>query len=477
MPHSIIGWEKETPIPEDYRFNEYLSVKQGELYLGKLNLHRLFAEEGYPGLDKSMPSPLELIYLPIIRDKIKRLQGSFEQVAKGLNYTGKFHYTYASKANAAEEVVRTILSTSANYELSSWVDVAIAEMMLERGILTSDKMVICNGFKQPGSEYMAAIIAFQQKHGNVIPVIEDIQELEPLIESGVQFEVGLRLKTYGQHASRTEMERANSRFGLNIADIHQAAQRIKQAPNLTLKLLHTMTGSQIENESEFINRLRPGLGVFVELKEEYPELNILNFGGGVPVPMSLDFQFDYDLFARLLLSTIQEMCNEANVSIPDVMGEMGRYTVSEHGAHLFKVQAVKENGSNTPWYIIDGSIMSSFPDIWALGDHFVLLPLNHLDKPFQQVQIGGITCDSDDIYPQKKSKSPLFLPVETDELYVGFFNVGAYQEMLGGAGGSKHCVIPEAQELIIDFDENKKLIFEEIAGQDTAQVLLNLGYK
>jgi len=164
------------------------------------------------------------------------------------------------------------------------------------------------------------------------------------------------------------------------------------------------------------------------------------------------------------------------VPVPDVMGEFGRYTTSEHGAHLFKVITTKENASKYPWYIIDGSIMSSFPDSWALGEHFIVLPLNHLDKPFQRVQLGGITCDSDDIYPPKKSDSALYLPVTTEELYVGFFSIGAYQEMLGGVKGSKHCVLPEAFELIIDHDSENRLEFQLLTGQTSSDVLRNLGY-
>jgi arginine decarboxylase len=158
------------------------------------------------------------------------------------------------------------------------------------------------------------------------------------------------------------------------------------------------------------------------------------------------------------------------------MGEMGRYTVTEHGAHFFKVLNVKENGSPLPWYVIDGSIMSSFPDTWALAEHFIVLPLNHLDKPFRRVQLGGITCDSDDVYPPKPSRSPLYLPVETKDLYVGFFCVGAYQEMLGGVGGSKHCVLPEANELVIDRDAAGRYRFRNIPGQTSRDVLRNLGY-
>jgi arginine decarboxylase len=217
--------------------------------------------------------------------------------------------------------------------------------------------------------------------------------------------------------------------------------------------------------------------VYARLRQRYPSLQIFDFGGGVPVSMTLDFSFDYWSFARHLLEKLQEVCARYNVPVPDVMGEFGRYTTSEHGAHLFKIVTVKENNSDLPWYLIDGSIMSSFPDSWALGEHFIVLPLNHLDKPFQQVQLGGITCDSDDVYPPKKSDSPLYLPVETEDLYVGFFSIGAYQEMLGGVRGSKHCVLPEAYELVIDRDQDGQFQFDVITGQTASDVLRNLGYK
>jgi arginine decarboxylase len=90
--------------------------------------------------------------------------------------------------------------------------------------------------------------------------------------------------------------------------------------------------------------------------------------------------------------------------------------------------------------------------------------------------LGGITCDSDDVYPPHGSPSPLYLPCETDELYVGFFGIGAYQEMLGGVRGTKHCVLPEANELIIDRGTDGEPRFQLLAGQTTRGVLRNLGY-
>ena len=475
-PHPIIGWEQETAVPDGHQFNRYLQAHNGHLHLDGLDLAQFFLQEAPQGFEQTLPSPLEIVYLPLIRQQIDKMNGVFEAVSAELAYNGRFHYTYASKANAAEEVIRTTLGTGANHEMSSTVDVDIAKIMIERGLLTPDRMVVCNGFKGPGSLYAANILQLRLLHENIIPVIEDLSELSPLLNAGHTFDVGLRQKSYGHNETLAEMDEANSRFGLDTADLWKAADYIAAAPNLTLKMYHCMVGSQLTDIPAFISWLRPGIELFARLRQRYPSLSIFNFGGGMPVAMTLDFNFDYHEFARQLLGALQEACQRYNVPVPDIMGEFGRYTTSEHGAHLFKIITAKENGSKLPWYIIDGSIMSSFPDSWALSEHFIVLPLNHLDKPFQQVQLGGITCDSDDVYPPKPSHTPLYLPVETDELYIGFFSIGAYQEMLGGVKGSKHCVLPEAYELIIDKTGDGRFQFEILHGQTPDDVLRNLGY-
>lgn len=474
-PPPVIGWEQTTAVPDNHAFTPYLHARHGRLFLDEVDLTSLFTgANGY--LDAALPSPLEIVYLPLIRQRIAEMNAVFDAAIAEVDYHGRFLYAYASKANAAEEVIRTTLAAGAHHEMSSTVDVDIARIMIQRGLLAPDRLIICNGFKADGTSYAANIVRLKDDHQAVIPVIEDLGELMPLLASGKSFDVGLRQKTYGPNTTREEMESANSRFGLNLEAIWKAADYIAAAPNLTLRLYHAMVGSQITDREAFVDYLQPGMEVYAQLRQRYPTLNIFDFGGGVPVRMTLDYRFDYASFARRLLGALKETCARYRVPEPDVMGEFGRYTTSEHGAHLFKVVTTKDNGSQRPWYIIDGSIMSSFPDSWALGEHFICLPLNHLDRPFQQVQLGGITCDSDDVYPPKKSAAPLYLPVETDDLYVGFFSIGAYQEMLGGVRGSKHCVLPEAYELVIDRDDHGRYQFEILRGQTPQDVLRNLGY-
>lgn len=469
----VIGWEELNPVPENFDFTPYLSNRKGDLLFEELNLPDLFRS-------RQMQSPLEVVYLPLIRRQVAYLQSAFDAEIAEIGYPGRFLYAYASKANAAEEVIRTVMGTHAHHEMSSAVDVLIAKMMREAGHLGPDKLVLANGFKGPGSPYATALVDLQRIHGRVIPILETPEELETFVQSGLQFELGLRQKSYGSARTLVDIDRVNSRFGMDQAGLNQTIHEIRQHPQLKFVMLHAMVGSQILDPEDFVDRLRPSLHLYAELKKENPDLRIFNFGGGIPVEMTLDFKFDYRRFAQQLLAASAAICGAAGVEPPDIMGEMGRYTVAEHGAHLFRVTDIKENGSKYPWYIIDGSIMSSFPDSWALGERFTVLPLNHLDRPFQRAQLGGITCDSDDMYPRDDDPTPLYLPVvnpQEEPLYIGFFSIGAYQEMLGGAGGSKHCVLPEAGELIIDRDAEGQYQYEFLAHQDEFQVLANLGYK
>ncbi|MFN2137003.1 MAG: arginine decarboxylase [Candidatus Promineifilaceae bacterium] len=475
---AVIGWESSEPVPNGTWFNDYLHVVDGRLQMDGVDLAQLLHDYGADqGLGGVLPSPLEIVYMPLIRRQIARMRHWFARAIDESGYAGQFLYAYASKANAAEEVVRTTLGVGAHHEMSSTIDVDIARLMIQRGLIQPQQLLICNGFKPPASAYMNNILSMRREHEQIIPVLEDLDELAPLLNAGVAFDVGLRQKTYGHNRTFEEMEAVNSRFGLNSEAIWKTAAYIDASPNLRLRLYHAMVGSQMPDAENFVSYLHPGIEMYARLRDRYPTLEIFDFGGGMPAAMTLDFEFDYLGFARELLAALQEACDRYHVPVPHIMGEFGRFTTAAHGAHLFSVATSKDNGSDLPWYLINGSIMTSFPDSWALGEHFICLPLNNLDGPFQEVQLGGMTCDSDDVYPPKKSHSHLFLPIDTENLTIGFFGIGAYQEMLGGVRGSKHCVLPEANELLIDRDEEGALFFEVLRGQNAHDVLRNLGYR
>ena len=426
-----------------------------------------------------MPSPLEVAFLPNIRAQVQTMERCFERAIDELGYPAPFHFAFASKANTAEEIVRSTLTAGAHHEMSSNVDVEIARQMIRAGLLAPDRLVLANGFKGPGSAYARNLLQLRGEHPRVVPVLEDASELESFAGHGVEFELGIRFRKPNEVDTSGDND---SRFGLDADEVVRLATGIDRTPGSRLVLLHAMFGSASHDEEEFVAALEPGLDLYARLGRQHPHLRFFDFGGGVPGRTTLDDTFDYDRFARLLLRKAVARCAVHGTKPPALIGEFGRYTVSEHAAHLFQVITVKQNGSALPWYLVDGSIMTSFPDTWALGEHFICLPLNHLDRPFRRVRLGGITCDRDDVYPPRGSTAPLFLPdldaedLRDSPLYLGFFSVGAYQEMLGGVRGSKHCVLPEATEILIDRDHDGAFACDILPGHTTEDVLHNLGY-
>ena len=485
-----IGWQSPAPVPEGHRFHTFLETTGGRLQAHGLDLAAFFevGPSPAPGLpNDAMPSPLEIAFLPNIRAQVAAMNRCFSRAIEELGYPAPFHFAFASKANTAEEIVRSTLTAGAHHEMSSDVDVEIAHRMIQAGLLPEDRMVLANGFKGPGSAYARNLVALRDEHRGVIPILEDSAELGALAGRGVDFDFGIRLKRTQEDADAGEWPpgRAadrDSRFGVDAGELERLALEIDRIPGARFVLLHAMFGAPSDSEEQFVQALEPALDLFAHLAHDHRHLRFFDFGGGVPGRTTLDDAFDYDRFARLLLTKALEVCARHSAKPPALIGEFGRYTVSEHAAHLFRVIAAKPNGKGVPWYLVDGSIMTSFPDTWALGEHFICLPLNHLDRPFRRVRLGGITCDRDDVYPPRGSAAPLFLPeiaaTELDEtpLYVGFFSVGAYQEMLGGVRGSKHCVLPEATELLIDDGEDGVLVCDIVPGHTTEDVLQNLGY-
>lgn len=84
---------------------------------------------------------------------------------------------------------------------------------------------------------------------------------------------------------------------------------------------------------------------------------------------------------------------------------------------------------------VNFSVFQSVPDVWGIDQIFPILPLTHLHQPLtRRAVIQDITCDSDgriDSYVEEGGiENTLALP-DTEVNEVGFFMVGAYQEILG----------------------------------------------
>jgi arginine decarboxylase len=89
-------------------------------------------------------------------------------------------------------------------------------------------------------------------------------------------------------------------------------------------------------------------------------------------------------------------------------------------------------------YFCNFSVFQSLPDVWGLDQVFPILPIHRLDeKPSIRASLCDLTCDSDgriDHYVDRGSVETTLAahPLKPGEPYLlGFFLIGAYQEILG----------------------------------------------
>ncbi|MFA6759847.1 MAG: biosynthetic arginine decarboxylase [Sulfuricurvum sp.] len=126
-------------------------------------------------------------------------------------------------------------------------------------------------------------------------------------------------------------------------------------------------------------------------------------------------------------------------------------------------------------YLINASIFQSLPDYWGLDQHFPVMPLHHLGTtPLRAASLWDITCDSDGEIMFNPEK-PLYLHdvnLDEEEYFLGFFNVGAYQETLG----MNHNLFTHPNEYTISIDDQSYTINDALESKSTLEVLQSIGY-
>ena len=127
-------------------------------------------------------------------------------------------------------------------------------------------------------------------------------------------------------------------------------------------------------------------------------------------------------------------------------------------------------------YLVNFSLFQSLPDYWGLGQSFPVMPLDRLDTPpTRSASLWDITCDSDGEIAFNID-NPLYLhdvDVEREEYFLGFFKVGAYQEILG----MRHNLFTHPTEATIRFDEEGNYRIEGVLeAQNILDVLDDIDY-
>ncbi len=120
-------------------------------------------------------------------------------------------------------------------------------------------------------------------------------------------------------------------------------------------------------------------------------------------------------------------------------------------------------------YFANFSLFQSIPDSWAIDQLFPIVPIQRLhQKPDVISSIADITCDSDGEITSFVGENgrTKFLPIHKiradEEYYIGFFLIGAYQEILG----DMHNLFGDTNAVHITFNKKTNYKIDTVINGD-----------
>ncbi|MBI2609641.1 hypothetical protein HYW53_00500 [Candidatus Giovannonibacteria bacterium] len=389
-------------------------------------------------LIKRFGSPMEIFMPFILEERLNHLFDIFSKRIKETKYRGKFYYHYPMKVNQNKEAVLPLVSEGAHLEVGSANELTLVKRLWESDSMHTKIRVLCNGPKTKA--YVDLIFAMQEKGLRIVPIIEDLEELNLFKEFKGDLGIRINLET----KVKSHWDKKFDRFGLSVDEI------IELGKIRNLKILHYHIGSQIERGADIISAIKDAFKYYQKLALIHPSLDTIDIGGGFAVPYEKKSMYEIEGLSRSIINTLKKLSEKAELPHPNLIVEWGRYIVAPAQITVFKVVSGKKvPNKNRRWYVIDGSFMNDLLDTWALHQKWHIVPINHLSANKRNlVWLAGLSCDSDDAYTA--GGGYILLPRLDDldpgeDLFIATLDTGAYQDALA----SHHCLLSSPVKIVL----------------------------
>jgi diaminopimelate decarboxylase len=134
----------------------------------------------------------------------------------------------------------------------------------------------------------------------------------------------------------------DSKFGISVKQVDQIVAIAKQT-GVKIKGLHLHTGSEIKDVEVFIK----GLDLILELTDQFPDVTIVDLGGGFKVPYKEEEKgTDMQLLGKKMAETFAAFKEKTGRTF-QVWFEPGKFLVSDCGYFLVKANIIKKGPSRT----------------------------------------------------------------------------------------------------------------------------------
>lgn len=346
---------------------------------------------------KEFGTPLYVYHAEKIKQQFEKLTSAFSIINTKI--------FYASKALTNISILRYIRSIGCNVDCSSINEV---------------KLALHAGFEPGEILYTSNSIAFDEieeaVNAGVHLNIDSLSNLEKFGNKyGHSYPVGIRIRPNIMAGGNLKISTGHgkSKFGIPVTQLDQI-EKIVRKTNLHIRTLHIHTGSEIEDADVFVK----GIEVLFDLIPHFPELEIIDLGGGFKVPYKPGGkQTDIKLLAKKIKESFDNH-PVADYKKFQLWFEPGKFIVSECGYLITQVNVLKDTGSVIFAGVNSGLNHLIRPMMYDAYHHIV--NISNPEGVEKIYTVTGNICETDTFASDRK------LNEIREGDYLVFYNAGAY---------------------------------------------------
>ncbi len=344
---------------KDWGMGHFSVSENGELIVHPMGDERKVSIMDVVKEAKSMglSAPMTIRMQDLLRSRVERINNAFRKAIAEENFKGEYKGVFPIKTNQLREVVEEILDAGEqfNYGIEAG---SKGELMLAIALHSNkNSLLICNGYKD--ADYINLAISATKLGKQVFVVVEQLSEVDDIIKlcarEGASPNLGIRIKLdvsgEGKWAASVG---ENAKFGLTATEILTALAKFKKAGlKDKVKLVHFHVGSQVPNIATIKNAVSEAARYYCEIRKMGFDLEYIDAGGGLGVDYdgsrsNYESSTNYSLeeYARSVVDSIQNVCDEAGQPHPDIVTESGRAIVAPHSMLILEVYDSIEKNPN-----------------------------------------------------------------------------------------------------------------------------------
>ena len=346
---------------------------------------------------KEFGTPVYVYHAEKIKEQYGKLVAAFSSLDT--------RFFYACKALTNINILKYIDSLDCGIDCSSVNEVKLA---VHAGVPAEKILYTSNGISFEEIEEVASY--------NVHLNIDSLSNLEKFGKKfGNNYPVGVRIRPNILAGGNLKISTGHekSKFGIPVDQVDQILE-VAQKYKITIKTLHIHTGSDIKDADVFVQ----GIKVLSELVPRFPDLKVIDLGGGFKVPYEPDDEeTDMGLIARKLKTYLDSHLSK-NGKKYQLWFEPGKYLVSECGYLITRVNVVKDNVHQIFVGVDSGLNHLVRPMMYDAYHHIV--NISNPEAQEKSYTVTGYICETDTFASDR-----LLHEVREGDLLV-FYNAGAY---------------------------------------------------